>query len=528
LTTFALFACAMIHGVDAQQLRVYPATDAFPRSADFDVRVRTSGGDWKDVPAYGVPVSTGIDVEANVRALAKGAAAAQLNRALTSMASFDCAGQVEVLVTWKHGAPKNVRVRPSALGIVPAVSGSTIHLFLDRPRKLSIEVDGDIFHNLQLFADSMETSRPSPGDPNVLYYGPGIHDVGTVEVASGTTVYLAGGAVVVGGFHVSHAHDVRIAGRGILTQRPPALPIASSGATTQSGVTAQSGVSAPAPAHTGGSRRHDAILIEFSTGVQVEGITEVPSSYTVLIGQSENITIKDLKSFSAGGNNDGIDVFTSKHVVIDDVFMRNSDDCIALYGHRWAYYGDLTDVGVTNSTLWADVAHPILVGTHGDTEHPAVLSHLQFRNIDILDQREPQVDYQGCMSLNAGDSNLIRDVLFEDIRVDDFRMGQLVNIRVMFNRKYNTSPGRGVEDVIFRNVSYTGRHADLSVIAGYDDERAVKRITFENLRINGIVIADDMPGKPGFYKTSDLAHMFVGEHVDGLVFTKGSSAPETR
>jgi len=198
--------------------------------------------------------------------------------------------------------------------------------------------------------------------------------------------------------------------------------------------------------------------------------------------------------------------------------MRNSDDNIAIYGHRWNYYGDVRHVTVENSTLWADVAHPILVGTHGDTANPDTLEDIEFRNLDILDQREPQLDYQGCMSLNAGDGNLIRNVRFEDIRVEDFRQGQLLNLRVFFNRKYNTSPGRGIENVLFKNVTYNGTHANPSIVEGFDDSREIKNVVFENLRINGRLIADDMPGKPGYFKTGDMARIFVGEHVEGIVF----------
>ncbi len=39
--------------------------------------------------------------------------------------------------------------------------------------------------------------------------------------------------------------------------------------------------------------------------------------------------------------------------------MRNSDDCIAIYAHRWNYYGGSRNVTLQNSILWADIAHPI-------------------------------------------------------------------------------------------------------------------------------------------------------------------------
>ncbi len=60
--------------------------------------------------------------------------------------------------------------------------------------------------------------------------------------------------------------------------------------------------------------------------------------------------------------------FVATMVLIEEVFMRNSDDCIAIYCHRWDFYGDCKNVIVRNSSLWADVAHPILLGTHGNPE----------------------------------------------------------------------------------------------------------------------------------------------------------------
>jgi hypothetical protein len=122
------------------------------------------------------------------------------------------------------------------------------------------------------------------------------------------------------------------------------------------------------------------------------------------------------------------------------------------------------------------------------------------------------------MSINAGDNNLVRQVRFNNVRVEDFRQGQLLNIRVFYNRKYCTSPGRAIEDVLFKNVSYQGSKAEISIIAGYDEERKVKNIRFENLVINGVKITDSMKNKPKWFKTADMAGIFLGEHVEGVVF----------
>jgi hypothetical protein len=129
------------------------------------------------------------------------------------------------------------------------------------------------------------------------------------------------------------------------------------------------------------------------------------------------------------------------------------------------------------------------------------------------------------MSINVSDENFARDIRFEDIRVDDFTEGQLVNLRVAYNKKYCTAPGRGIENVTFKNVSYTGSHANLSIIEGYDDARAIKNILFENLTINGREISWRME-KPAWYTVWDLGKIFVGSHVENIEFLPPGGAKE--
>ncbi len=483
----------------------YPPPEGCALNQDFTVKVRTPAGDWQDVAAYVVKVDAVI-----------GTSHTPQN---SSLAYFDFAGVVDVSITLNRGNIKSARVRPLSFGIAPHVNGNTISFSLSEPRNLSVEVNGDIFRNLQLFANPIETNRPASTDTNVFYFGPGIHQLerGRLSVPSGKTVYIAGGSIVRGQLVCHSVDNVHILGRGMVYQSESPGGVRTSNSTNV--------------ARSRGGLSRGGVQIVNSTNVVVSGIVVVPNGNTVLVGQSQNVTIGGIKSISCGGNYDGIDIFSSSNVVIEDVFMRNSDDCIAIYGHRRNFYGNVQNIAVRNSTLWADVAHPILVGTHGDTPNPDTLDHIQFSNLDILDHKEPQIDYLGCMSLNAGDGNLIRNVRFENIRVEDFRQGQLVNLRVFYNRKYNTSPGRGIENVYFKNITYYGSHSENSVIAGYDDARKVRNVVFENLVINGTLITDRM-SMPGWYKTSDMARFFVGEHVEGIEFrapggAQAASPPST-
>ena len=467
LFSLLLFVCTSLQANN--QLVVYPAPSGAELNSDFTVHVRQAGQDWKTIPSYLVNIDEVRDTKHNVEN--------------ASMAYFDFSGEVEIRVTLNRGTIETARVRPLSHQIASQISRNTLTFKLNQPRNLSVEVNGDIFHNLHLFANPIEEFKPNPNNKNVIYFGPGIHtpEGGRVRVPSGTTLYLAGGAVLKGQIVVNNARDVKILGRGMVDRAIK-----------------------------------EGIRIANSKNVYVEGLicTQVPT------GGSDSVTIRNVKSISYFGWGDGMNVFASNKVLFDGVFCRNSDDCTTVYATRKGFVGGCKNITMQNSTLWADVAHPIFIGIHGNTENPEIIENLNYINIDILDHKEKQLDYQGCPSINAGDNNLIRNVRFENIRIEDFRQGQLVNLRIFYNTKYCTAPGRGIENILFKDISYNGNNAELSMIIGYNEERKVKNIRFENLRINGQLITDDMPGKPAWYKTADMARFFIGEFVEGVEFLK--------
>lgn len=447
-----------------------PAPQGASLNTDFTVLVRTPGGEWQEVPTYLVKVQK---VEGFSRPTVD-----------SSLSYFDFKGEVEVSVTSHRGPINSAKVRPLSYNIEPQTSANTLTFTLKEPRNLSVEVNGDIFRNLHLFANPLETDVPKKkNNANLIYFGPGIHEQAQEEllITSGQTVYVAAGAILKFRLKVEQAENVKILGRGMVC-------------------------------HT---VKHG-IQVANSKNVLVEGLFATQCS----TGGSDNVTIRNVKSISYYGWGDGMNIFASSNVLHDGVFCRNSDDCTTVYGTRLGFEGTSKNITMQNAVLWADVAHPIFIGIHGNTNNPEILENLNYVNIDILDHRETQLDYQGCLAINAGDNNLIRKVRFENIRIENFRKGQLFNLRIFYNHKYCTAPGLGIEDVLFKDISYTGEHAELSMIIGYNEERKVKNIRFENLQINGQVISDDMPKKPGFYKTGDMARIFIGEHVEGVSFTR--------
>ncbi|WP_171134046.1 glycosyl hydrolase family 28 protein [Streptomyces sp. Z423-1] len=454
---------------------VHPALPQVPVNNSFTVKVRPLGGTWQRLDVYLAKLAL-IDAVTGRNPVQN-----------SSWASFDFSGTVEVEVTYNPGGAEKFRIRPDSYGITPEVLGSTARFTLDRPRNVVVQVDDKIFDCLHLFANPIEQDVPAEGDKHVMYFGPGLHTPtnGELMVPGNTTVYLAPGAVLVARVIIEEVENSRVIGRGVLY-----------------------------------NSKAGALFIRNCENVTIDGITILNPRYeNIRVAECQNLTIKNLRAFSREGWGDGIQLYCSENVTIDGCFLRTSDDCIALYTHRWDFYGDTRNITVKNCSLWADVAHPINMAVHGnpDPDNPEMLENLNFENIDILDHREPQVNAQGCIAINAADGNLVRDVRFDDIRVEDFRWGQLVHMRVVNNPRWNKASGRGIENVYIKDLSYNGKNADTSIIAGTDAERTVKDVTFENLRVNGRVIRDS-GDKPRWYLASDGVPMFVNEHVQNLRF----------
>ena len=489
LWPFASTASAQVH------LWQLPEKDAPYRSNAYEVNVRADGDTaWQRVEV----LRCDVDLKKVQQA---------------AFAEFDMEGSVVVRI--KTASPltsqEGVVVRPSSRGIKPRrIDAQTIELTLTRPEYLSVEFGGDRTHNLHLFANPKSPSVSPEGEGSIyaqgsdegtkvttplhntplpnrvgaggeaggevgavinwtaensqdvfvkdarfIYFGPGVHrpkDLPSeeIKIPSNCTVYLAPGAVVKARLIVDRAENVRIIGRGILDH-----PLRG-------------------------------IEITYSKHVLVDGLTVLnPAHYTVYGGQSEDITIRHIKSFSARPWSDGIDLMCCRHVRVEDCFLRTSDDCIALYNHRWWYWGGSEDIDVTRCTFWPDVAHPVNIGSHGDdrSDTGETLSGVRIHDCDILYARTNAALYFSC-----GDKNWVRDVRFHNIRMEGLEQTALFGLTVVFGAKYNRAPGNGVDDVEFSDISFTGDATQLapSFIRNYDDNHAVgKDIRFRNITING-------------------------------------------
>jgi hypothetical protein len=458
-----LVFCDLVH---ADRLKTYPLPRQVERNSAFSVWVRSPQKKWQSIDVCAWKVDHVVNGFHKIER--------------SSVASFDFEGKVEVCIKYNAGRIDSCKVRPLSDHILLIQKENSICFTLDSPKDLSIEMNGDIYHNLQLFAN--EIALTVKRSKNVIYYGPGYYNLknDSIKVSSRKTLYIAGGAYIKGFISVDGAHDVKIIGHGYVNPE----------------------------------RQQEGILVRYSKNVLVDG----PLTTQIPVGQSDSVMIRNVKVMSWYGWGDGMNIFASRHVYYDHVFCRTSDDCSTIYCTRKGYHGGCKDIRVNDAVYWADVAHPIMIGLHGDIMKNETIQDVVYNNIDILQQNEKQLDYEGCIGINDGDNNLVKNLLFQNIRIENISEGMLFNFRVCFNKKYCHAPGRGIHDIMLRNISYIGKRTNISLLTGYSDDRDINGIHFENLTINGIHIYDNMPGKPTWYKTSDFAGIYLGEFVHDVSF----------
>ncbi len=454
------------------QLRIHPVPRGAVLQEDYCLRVRPAGTqDWQELKTYRVKVDM-HDVRC------------------ASMACFDFEGSVEVEITFpKFYTVYRVDIRPLALGIRARAEARRITFTLDRPANLSVEVNKDRFHNLHLFAGAIEEQPDKAGDNvlvvpgslerpgflgdgineqleampegRTLYVEPGIYYIGECvwHLPAHTHIYLEPGAILIGGLALEHGEGLRIDGRGILYLADFARFSSING-----------------------------IRLNHSRDILLEGLIFInPPHYTVSLGDCEDVTIRGIKSFSCEGWSDGVDMMSSRRVLVEDCFLRTSDDCVAIYGSRWDNYGGSREVTVRRTALWADVAHPMMIGTHGDHAHEGdVIEEILFEDIDVLEHHEFQPGYLGVMAINAGDKNLVRNVTYRRIRIEPFEHGKVLDFQVKWNRDYNPAPGRGIRDILVEKVNVmSGDGEEPSVIAGYSEEFYVHGIEIRDFYRDG-------------------------------------------
>ena len=374
--------------------------------------------------------------------------------ALASFAGFNMRGPVKNICVTFRDEVKQAKILPSSSGVVPRIQGHQVIFSLDHPANLTLEINGDTTSSLHLFANPWETAVPDVKDPNTIYFGPGIHEVtNTIKVASGQTLYLAGGAVLrgVGSYgpivEMKGSH-VALRGRGIID-------------------------GSRCPRHAGN------LLYVQADDATIEGVTLRDSStWTVPIRRSRGVTLTNVKVFGCRANSDGFDICNSTDVTVEGCFLRTLDDLIVIKSDKGQ--GRVHHIVVKNCVLWNQMAHALSIGAELRENVDDVL----FANCDVIHD----IGREWTLRIFHCDSATISHVRFENIRVEESR--RLISLwinKAVWSR--DLEHGR-IQDVIFRNIQATAAHPRVELM-GFDAAHGIAGVTFDNVVINGRPLASE-------------------------------------
>ncbi len=387
---------------------------------------------------------------------------------------FDFSGTATIKVHAPGRNMEKVVVRPSLKTVSTKIlDPNTISITIAEPCRLSVEPDGKKTP-LLIFANPLEKDPKRKDDPEVIYFGPGIHrpESGIVEVKSNQTLYLAGGAILEANVHAKDAENVTIRGRGVLSGNRW-------------------------PWRQGPGRSID---LQNCRNVVVEGIVvRGASHWTIVPSNCDNVTITNTKicNVRVQMNDDGINPCNSRHVAIRDCFVRTVDDCIALKGVNYEW-GDVDDIRIEDTVLWCDSARITLLGHESRAKF---MQNIVYRNIDV-------VHYGGwpVLLIEPSEDMHLRNVLFEDIRINGDRQPLraimfasesqqwLAVVRPAITQYSRKAIWGRIENITFKNVSLQGAPGKYYVLlegAADHRDRRIKNVSFENLRILGEQITED-------------------------------------
>lgn len=372
---------------------------------------------------------------------------------LASYISFDFEGEVVLDIDVDFVDVERVDIRPAAFGIVPEIRGNHIRLTLTEPRHFTVEING-YHHCLHVFAQAPKDYGVSPGDPDVLYFGPGEHRVGLIYPQDGQTVYIHPEAVVYGQILVDRKEGVRILGRGVLDGSiyRRLVDLGNGTDPEQDGYEIREAARAMGLKHP--SWPKCLITAVGCHDLVVDGlILRDPPFWTCDFGAGcDGLVLNNLKLIGLWRyNSDGLDLCAGSHYRVRNCFIRSFDDSVVIR----ARYRDcdpvlMHDIVVEDCVLWCDWGRAIeFWGNFTEAE----VADVVFRRCHILRVSHIAIDFQ----IYRGGPVHIHDVLLEDITVHADSPGD----RPVYQREENALYSGGSDPDFVPMLFYAGHTYDV-------------------------------------------------------------------
>lgn len=421
--------------------------------------------------------------------------------ALVSFGYFDVQTGEEVEVTITTAKPfTTYQILPESAQIRSKQEGQTIRFKLQEVnQQLSFVFDEDYQGStLHLFVNKLETNIPQESNENLIYYGPGYHQLEEpLIIPTGKDLFIDGGAVVEGHVKLPDNIGSRVYGHGMLMCTSPGDLVLSA---------------------------------SYARKISFEGIivcSHRNPGWTVGLHACSDVTIDQVKVVSTRyASTDGFDIVNSNNIKMRNTFIRSCDDAIAIKGLIEGNPADCPPneyMWFSNIQLWNDCNNAICLGAETRAKH---YQHIYFKDIEVLssyDDRDHHeaLDERSVMSIVCLEGTYFCDILWENVRVN--RCERLICITFKDSFWFGTilgdqsTPG-GVENISYKNVSVKttsgSRIANEILLNGWHQAgtptKYIRNITFDNVLVEGKLV-----NSLNTIKTNNTAEQ---KPVSGIVF----------
>lgn len=418
---------------------------------------------------------------------------------------FAFAGKANIEIAVKENV-KNYTLSPKRYKVSSSANRNKIYLSLTVPRKLILHKVNLSKENLFIIADSLEDISPKVGNTNVtnimdfgvdntgkqdsttniqkaidhvsahlgiLYFPPGVYKIKQLNLKSNMTLYLAGGSVLEatkeinpsygrGLLYIKDVNNLKIMGRGV---------VYGNGSYWRS--------------HGGW---YSLIELENTNNIILQDILiKDPCVANVWISHSENVDIYNVKILADPQpeflNTDGFDFWSSRNITIDNVLYKGTDDATSHGGDKNGTIQDNEDINVSNSVFYGGNGFRI-----GSTVRQDAIRNITYENIDLVLANE----MSGFWPITGAN---FENIYFKNIRIEDIvDVPEVDKGALIFNWRIQVAswePGSSVEklgyirNIYVSNLIADDRGGNNSVFQGYDSQRDIRNITFDNLYVDG-------------------------------------------
>jgi hypothetical protein len=365
-----------------------------------------------------------------------------------NVANYSCSGKQTITIKAPSAITKFL-IRPKSRNITGKANGRELTFLISGPQKVYVEIN-DLPH-LAIFANPLETEVPKKNDAGIIYYAPGSYDVGTINLESNQTIYIAGGAVVNANVRGTDVTNAKILGRGILNGN---------------------------------------VRISASSNLEVNGIfVRNTQGWCNTITDCRHTIYNNVKVFSykTVWGIDGIDPVSCKDFLINDCFIRTRDDCISIKSEKGSARFPIKDIN-TDSIR---VLNCLLVGwQHADGVplgfelQGGTVQNVLVKNCDILRARgQGRTGGHSAFSIVCDGPSDVKNIRFEDIRVEDEIEYKNLELIVTEGRRYGTDGPGHITGVYLKNIHWANKDKPF-VIAGVPNH-FVEDVTFDNCYLAG-------------------------------------------